>query len=180
MRKIQENERKMKSRSKMPGRNHEDLKRKNYQKKDQGGTTTKKPYEPRPKIEDSDPCIIHDGAHAWGACKVNHFNAQYRKERAEGHRDQDKDSNKKPHAKNYKGKSSQYIVDTAMPARDQDDQDDASSSAFLNEDAEMESIEGSGNYIPYIETINVSSFALTDIFVSYPHSQNENSALAAQ
>ena len=65
--------------------------------------------------------------------------------------------------------------------QDKDDQDDASSSAFLNEDdAEMESLGDTGNYIPDIEMINVSSYALTDIFVSYPHSQSENSAVAAQ
>jgi hypothetical protein len=114
------------------------------------------------KVSDTDPCPTHNHDHAWGACRANKrsdFN-QMRSKCDDTNRHQNKkDNNTKKPAKTG---ADQFVVHLH---KDKMDTASSTDGSVLN-DEDM-SDESGDSFTVNAAVANVSSFALTDIFMSH-------------
>jgi hypothetical protein len=128
------------------------------------------------EVGDTDPCPTHNHDHTWGTCRANKrsdFN-QMRWKRDDANKHQNKKDNdaKKP----AKTGADQFVVHSS---KDKMDTASSTDGSVLN-DEDM-SDESGDSFTVNAAVANVSSFALTDIFMSHFDIQtNEDSFSTAQ
>jgi hypothetical protein len=145
--------------------------------KKSSSSSSKKSFVSERKISDADPCPIHEHEHTWGACHANCCSKRNQK----GCRRDDKNKNKNndtPAAKS----GTNYGVQSSDKKNDPDDEkmDSASNDGSVLNEENMNDCETGDSFTTASTVADMSSFALTDIFMSnFDFQTNEESSATA-
>jgi transposase InsO family protein len=130
-------------------------------------------YEPavkKQRISDDTPCPIHPGLpHLWGGCWSN----KYRKQNDQQTTDDKSDGKKKEFKKPASTKTSDHFAVNLSPDKEKTDDEISINDTIMNEDVDLE---GKSSAAKTASSKTISSFALTDTFVSFDL-QNETDSL---
>jgi hypothetical protein len=144
-------------------------------------SSPKKPFTNKRKVSDTDPCPVHDHEHSWGDCHADHCSEHNRKRHRKVNANKNNNDNKKPAAETGAHCAAQSSANKGE-SKDDVEMGNASDASGLNKE-NMSDFESQGNSFTSVSTVaDVSSFALTDIFMSHFDKQKneESSAEASQ